>query len=115
MRLLSRLMSTIGGGTGDTTICSLSDIILQIGCIDLIGAIHTTGMVGDIIHIIHIIRLGMDSTRIMHMADGEVIGATIMDGMVHRLTIRVFIQEDIRTTTVEHLYQEDLKSIVETV
>ena len=115
MRLPSRPMSTTGGGTGDTTVCSLSDIILQIGCTDLIGAIHTTGMVGDIIHIIHIIRLGMDSIRIMHMVDGEVIGAIIMGGMVHRLTIRLYIQEDVRTTTVEHLYQEDQKSIVETV
>ena len=95
MRLLFRHMSTIGGGTGDTTVCSLSDIIHPTGYIDHIGAIHTTGMVGDIIHIIHIIRLGMDSIRIMHTAAGEVIGVTIMDGMVLRLTIRAFIPADI--------------------
>jgi hypothetical protein len=93
-------MSTTGGGTGDTTVCSLSDIILQIGYIDHIGAIHTTGMVGDIIHIIHIIRLGMDSIRIMHTVAGEVIGVTIMDGMVLRLIIRVFIPVDILTIMV---------------
>jgi hypothetical protein len=52
-------------------------------------------MVGDIIHIIHIIRLGMDSIRIMHTAAGEVIGAIIMGGMVHRLTIQAFIPADI--------------------
>lgn len=100
MRLPSRPMSTTGGGTGDTIACSLSDIILQIGYIDHIGAIHTIGVVGDIIHIIHITRLGMDSIRIMHTAAGEVIGVTIMDGMVLRLTIQAFIPVDILTIMV---------------
>lgn len=69
MRLLSRPMSTTGGGTGDTTVCSLSDIILQIGCTDLIGTILPTGgMVGDI-HILHtfIIPIGTTSLHIMYM------------------------------------------------
>ena len=55
-------------------------------------------MVGDIIHTILITRLGMDSIRIMHTAAGEVIGATIMDGMALRLTIQLFMHEDIPTT-----------------
>ena len=69
-------------------------------------------MVGDIIHTTHITLLGMDSIRIMHTVVGEVIGATITDGMVHRLIIRAFMPEDIRTFTVDHLQQDDLRLTV---